>query len=185
MDVKLLINSGFLQQCGESITLDNKNGLIQEYNPFEGEPIKGMQHLNLGSIAKVCDTEIFTIELILKEIVSQIREQIKLRNNLRLMFKVGKLISQAGELRWKSFREENAKKVVDTESRYTSVSRYDDKNSKILSSLTRSILTPSVAKTRSQSHNLSYDESRQFHMANPNPQPFPQRFKGVRELGYK
>ena len=46
-------------------------------------------------------------------------------------------------------------------------------------------MTPSVAKTRSQAHNLSLDESRQFHMANPNPQPYPQRFKGVRELGYK
>jgi hypothetical protein len=58
------------------------------------------------------------------------------------------------------------------------------KNSDI-QSYTKSAMTPSIAKTRAASHNFSFDESRTFHMANPNPQNHNQKFKGVRDLGYK
>ena len=169
LDVKLLLNQGFLQQCGDSVRIDDKNGLIAEYNPIEGEPpVKGIQHLNFASIAKVCDTEILTIETIIKEIGAQIRDHLKMGKSLRLTFKVGKLISRGGEIKWKSFREDNQRKVNDTESRYTSMSRHTKKSD--IQSYTKSAMTPSIAKTRAASHNFSFDESRTFHMANPNPQ---------------
>jgi hypothetical protein len=48
-----------------------------------------------------------SIELILKEIVAQIKYQLKKGSNIRLMFKVGKLISRGGELSWTSFKEDD------------------------------------------------------------------------------
>lgn len=44
-------------------------------------------------------------------------------------------------------------------------------------------MTPSLAKTRATSHVTS--EQKSFHMANPNPQPFGAKYKGVRDMGYK
>jgi len=35
-----------------------------------------MQHINLASIAKVCDSDILSIELVLKEILAQIKYQL-------------------------------------------------------------------------------------------------------------
>jgi hypothetical protein len=58
--------------------------------------------LNLNSIAKVCDTDCNSIELILKEIVAQVRHQIKIGNNVRLMMKVGTFIVKGGDINWKS-----------------------------------------------------------------------------------
>lgn len=46
-----------------------------------------------------------------------------------------------------------------------------------------SVVTPSIAKTRAMSQATSNQKS--FHMANPNPQPFQTKFKGVRDMGYK
>lgn len=46
-----------------------------------------------------------------------------------------------------------------------------------------SVMTPSVAKTRALSQKDS--ELKSFHMANPNPQGFGPKHKGVRDVGYK
>jgi hypothetical protein len=46
-----------------------------------------------------------------------------------------------------------------------------------------SVMTPSLAKTRATSYVTS--EQKSFHMANPNPQSFEQKYKGVRDVGYK
>jgi len=32
-----------------------------------------MQHINLSSIAKVCDTDILSVEMVIKEIIAQIQ----------------------------------------------------------------------------------------------------------------
>lgn len=45
-----------------------------------------------------------------------------------------------------------------------------------------SVYTPSVAKTRTKSYATS--DFKSFHMANPNPQELPPKFKGVRDAGY-
>lgn len=44
-----------------------------------------------------------------------------------------------------------------------------------------SVLTPSVAKTRTMS---MASKSSGFHMANPNPQMGQHAYKGVRDMGY-
>ena len=59
----------------------------------------------MASISRVCSTDIVTVEMILKEIVAQLRHQLKKGNKIRMMFKIGKLISQNGQLNWTSFRE--------------------------------------------------------------------------------
>jgi hypothetical protein len=45
--------------------------LISLYDPIQGEGnISGMQHINLASIARVCDSDILSIELVIKEILA-------------------------------------------------------------------------------------------------------------------
>jgi hypothetical protein len=65
-----------LSQCGGHVRISEKvEDLISCFDPVQGEGqnIKGMQHINLSSIAKVCDTDILSIELIMKEIIAQIK----------------------------------------------------------------------------------------------------------------
>lgn len=69
--------------------------------------LKNLQRINLASIAKVCDTDVVTIEMILKEIVTQLKEFIKKGQNVRLMFKFGILIVKNGELNWKPISDAN------------------------------------------------------------------------------
>ena len=68
--------------------------------------------MNLAAIAKVCDTDIWTIDIILKEIIIQLKLAIKKSLNIRLMFKVGKLIIKNGNISWKNVSEDR----VDTKS---------------------------------------------------------------------
>ena len=58
--------------------------------------------MNLTAIAKVCKTDILTIENILKEIIIQLKLAIQKGLNIRLMFKVGKLIIKNGAISWKN-----------------------------------------------------------------------------------
>ena len=58
--------------------------------------------MNLAAIAKVSDTDILTIENILKEIIIQLKLAIQKGFNIRLMFKVGKLIIKNGTISWKN-----------------------------------------------------------------------------------
>jgi hypothetical protein len=51
--------------------------LISFYDPIQGEGnISGMQHINLASIARVCDSDILSIELVIKEILAQIKHHL-------------------------------------------------------------------------------------------------------------
>lgn len=107
------------------------------------------------------------------------------------MFKIGKLISKNGELQWRSFREEdNMNKthgaLADRTTKASQMSQGTSYSRAMVNSVKRkelSVMTPSIAKTRAQS--LAASEQKSFHMANPNPQPFEGKFKGVREMGYK
>jgi len=47
--------------------------LISAYDPSQGDYVGGVQHINMASVAKVCDTDILSVELIIKEIVAQLR----------------------------------------------------------------------------------------------------------------
>ena len=71
LDVSLMVNQAFLDSCGSGIRISEKpEDLISCYNPITGEGLSGTQHINLSSIAKVCDTDILSVELIMKEIIA-------------------------------------------------------------------------------------------------------------------
>ena len=69
---------------------------------------RGVQIINLQAIAKVCMTDIPTVDLILREMIAQLRYQIKKGVNVRLFFKIGRLKCQNGVLNWSPYREEIA-----------------------------------------------------------------------------
>lgn len=188
MDVALMVSQSFLNSCGGSVrvvdSVDGEQSLISSYDPHQGEQLNytGLQHINMASISRVCSTDIVTVEMILKEIVAQLRYQLKKGNKVRMMFKIGKLISQNGQLNWTSYREgdQMARTFQSTDGYSTTYSR------QMVNSQYRkdfSVMTPSVAKTRALSQKDS--ELKSFHMANPNPQGFGPKHKGVRDVGYK
>ena len=188
MDVALMVSQSFLNSCGGSVrvadSVDGEQSLISSYDPHQGEQLNytGLQHINMASISRVCSTDIVTVEMILKEIVAQLRYQLKKGNKVRMMFKIGKLISQNGQLNWTSYREgdQMAKTFQSTDGYSTTYSK------QMVNSQYRkdfSVMTLSVAKTRALSQKDS--ELKSFHMANPNPQGFGPKHKGVRDVGYK
>ena len=62
----------------------------------EAEPI------NVNSIARDCETDAYTVELILAEIIAQLKYQIKTGTNLKLSLKVGRLTSKNSKVQWHS-----------------------------------------------------------------------------------
>jgi len=69
MDVKLSVYKGFLLSTAMNVR-DGDNELIEVLDQAAGDYISGVQHINMGSVAKVCDTDIITIENVVREIVS-------------------------------------------------------------------------------------------------------------------
>ena len=63
----------FLNQCGDSITVsEGERSLISIYDPIDADYsslIGSVNHINLSAVAKVCNTDLLTTELIVKEIV--------------------------------------------------------------------------------------------------------------------
>jgi len=106
MDVTLLLSQNFLNGCGGSVRVAegsvHEANLISTYDPSVGDhhQILGTQSINYASISKVCDTDIYTIEMILKEIIAQLKYQLKKGANIRIMFKVGRFIAKNGEISW-------------------------------------------------------------------------------------
>lgn len=113
LDVKLLLSINFLRQCGSGVNVPESNSqegaYISTYDPSLGEQvnIRGVHHLNLQAVAQVCETDMLSVEMILKEIVAQLKAHIKKGISLRVMFKVGKLIFKNGMLSWKPFNEDD------------------------------------------------------------------------------
>ena len=133
----------------------------------------------------MCSTDILSVELVIKEIVAQMRHQLKKGCNLRMMFKVGKLLSSNNEITWKSFRDDD--RIGRSSNLADGATHASSSLSRAMVNSTRrkdlSVMTPSVAKTRTSSHVST--ELRSFHISNPNPQQFSMKFKRVRDIGYK
>lgn len=84
VEVKLIIHNDFLAKCGDSLQLPqshNSNIIVlsktsdeQDLNQFnnlaEKMGLRGLQQLNMAGIAKVCETDTQTVDLILKEILA-------------------------------------------------------------------------------------------------------------------
>ena len=54
----------FVTSTGDAIRITDRSGLVKIYdaqNPEDSPSIQGINHINLGSVAKVCDTDIFTV----------------------------------------------------------------------------------------------------------------------------
>ena len=69
-------------------------GLLDIFDPQSTETemppfLAKAQPINLNSIARVCETDAYTIDLIVGEIVAQLKHQIKIGANLRLFLKIG------------------------------------------------------------------------------------------------
>ena len=70
-DVSLMVNENFLKNCGSIKISESPQDLISSFDSLSGEmKFPGLQHINLGSVAKVCETDIFSVEQVLKEIVA-------------------------------------------------------------------------------------------------------------------
>lgn len=81
------------------MVLPKNSKYIGSYDPIDvsSQPILSKtMHLNLQSVAKVCYTDLISVDLIIREIMSQIKEFAMRGANLRILFSVGKLVSKAG-----------------------------------------------------------------------------------------
>jgi hypothetical protein len=96
------LHQSFVHSTGINIGDCGPESALQLYDPTLGHFIPHTHHINSSSVANVCDTDVFTIELIIKEIGMQIIHQLKKGSNLRLLFKIGKLITRGGKMEWRS-----------------------------------------------------------------------------------
>ena len=114
-----------------------------------------MMVLNFADIAKVCQTDVRSIEAVYNEIIEQMMDAIKQGISLRLSLKVGRLEVRNGEISWKQYSDHldrslnpllaDAKTGTSTKnnSRYTRMSR--SRQSRV------SVVTPSWTNLRSRS----------------------------------
>lgn len=71
-------------------------------NTEESRLVAKVQPLNYASIAKACETDPETIELIIKEIVCQLKQFVRNGASVRLAMKIGKLICKNRVIGWKT-----------------------------------------------------------------------------------
>ena len=79
VEIRFLVSQGFLNLCG-GIRCSENSAQIQSYDPVDIENTNfraSIQHINLAAIAKVCDTDVISVEQIMREIVAQIKEFLK------------------------------------------------------------------------------------------------------------
>lgn len=75
VQIRLYLQQGFVEQARVSLAADEAQGdgpALEVFDPLSGDKYQ-MQHvkpLNLAAIAKVCDTDVLTIQFIVKEIVA-------------------------------------------------------------------------------------------------------------------
>lgn len=67
-DIKFYVYPSFLELC--NCSLDESDHLIDTYDPAKEERFSLIQPISLHSIAKVCESDSETIDIIMKEIVA-------------------------------------------------------------------------------------------------------------------
>ena len=119
-----------MQQCNLTIkqevsTREGEN-LIEVYDSMSGDfqPIRNLQRISLGSIAKVCESDVATIDLVFKEIIAQLKEMLQKGMNVRLMFKIGRFVVKNGEVSWLPINEDASGRDALSQSGQSSISRY-------------------------------------------------------------
>lgn len=149
-----------------------------EQSPDYSQSMQALQRINFASIAKVCNTDAATVELVLKEVLAQIANSVKNGAILRINFRVGRIEFKNGEVNWKQFSEEyernmrsfttikemeGAKRSV-TNSRYTKFQSQGRRGTD-LGNEELTVRTPFTVQTKLGADRLSQT----FNMANPNP----------------
>ena len=129
--------------------------------------MSSVNHINMASIAKVCDTDVLSVQNIYNEIIAQLKSKLKKGQNIRLLFKFGRLATRNGEINWRQFNEDG---IIpnDQRSRFSSTSTNFSRamvNSCRKQQL--SVWTPSVQKSRARSIRSGAEQS--YHIANANP----------------
>ena len=124
-----------------------------------------IQPINLASIGKVCETDAETINIVMKEIVAQLRHQLRNGASIRLMFKIGKLIGKSGALHWRSFKDDD--RLIMASSDINSIAAGSTFSKAMINSTYKkdlSVVTPSItSRTASQT-----PKSMKFHIMNTN-----------------
>ena len=67
-DIRLIVNENFLNQAGE-VKISDRCDQIASYDPAKGSPVFNCSLLGMQSVAKVCDTDSPTIDIIYNEII--------------------------------------------------------------------------------------------------------------------
>ena len=89
----LILNKRLLSEANVTIA---ESPLLSSFDPseFPLSNIPNLQQLNLQSIARVCSTDQKTVELVMTEMMAQLAACFKRGDNLRMGFKVGRLVSR-------------------------------------------------------------------------------------------
>ena len=95
-----IINEDFLEASGASIDYKSEKavGVFSKQDRKEILELFGnnVSSLDYNSIAKVCFTDNYTVELMIQELISQMGKQVKDGNSLRMNLKVGQLLVKSG-----------------------------------------------------------------------------------------
>ena len=103
-EIELQVNKYFVDGCNAALRITERSGYVKIYDPQSRDQqsfLQSVNHINMASIAKVCDTDVFTVQQVFSEIVAQLRSKIKKGCNLRLLFKFGRLATRNGEINWR------------------------------------------------------------------------------------
>lgn len=146
--------------------------MLQIHDPVNSEKpsqisIGTLQHINFGSIAKVCETDLVSVDIILKEIVAQLKHQVRSGASVKLDFKVGTLTSNSGMIKWKPKGSESARPKEGQSVKSISNKSFASQNCNSMRELI-SVATPSIFDNKSF-HNSSKNLTNNYHMSNPNP----------------
>ena len=180
----LILNKKLLSEANVTIV---ESTLLSSFDPseFSLSNIPNLQSLNLQSIAKVCSTDQKTVELVITELMAQLAACFKRGDNLRMGFKVGRLVARGGQLNWKPVNDQADQNQTQEDDQ---ASRFSRTGTSMVSSVHRkdlSVVTPSVfSRMRSTGRN-TVGTSAGWHAANPNPQLGSRPYQGVREMGYE
>jgi hypothetical protein len=91
-----------------NVRIGNNNDLCisSESDQMRDYDFSCVQRLNHANIAKVCESDAQTVELILKEFQAQIIKLVKKNSTIRISYRIGRLEIKNGDINWKQFVED-------------------------------------------------------------------------------
>lgn len=105
-EIMFIVNSKFLGENNLKIGNNNDLCISSESDQMAEYDFSRVQRLNHANIAKVCESDAQTVELILKEFHAQILKLVKKNSTIRISYRIGRLEIKNGEINWKQFVED-------------------------------------------------------------------------------